>query len=233
MIAAAIVAAALLLQREPAGPRLVDGFESSRPWSAHPADGVKASLHADRGHTGRGLRLDFDFQGHGGYAIARRALDLDLPPNYSLSFWIRGRSPVNTLEFKLADSTGENVWWYTERDRSFPAGWERVTIRRRQITFAWGPKGGGELDHAASLELVITAGQGGGKGSVWFDDLVLTPLPEAGSNASPRWRARRRRCPGSAPAMRSMAIPSAPGAPRRSTRWSSPSTTGSSASSGA
>ncbi|MFN8650802.1 MAG: discoidin domain-containing protein [Gemmatimonadales bacterium] len=180
MIAAAMLAAALLLQRDSTGPRLVDGFESARAWSAHPADGVKASLHADRGHTGRGLRLDFDFQGHSGYAIARRALDLDLPANYSLSFWIRGPAPVNTLEFKLADSTGENVWWYTERDRTFRPGWERVTIRRRQITFAWGPKGGGDLTHAASLELVITAGQGGGKGSVWFDDLVLTPLPALG-----------------------------------------------------
>lgn len=186
MIAATLIAAALLLQqREVTGPRLVDGFESARAWSAHPADGVKASVHADRGHTGRGLRLDFDFQGHSGYAIARRSLDLDLPANYSLSFWIRGRSPVNTLEFKLADSTGENVWWYTERDRTFRPGWERVTIRRRQITFAWGPKGGGDLGHASSLELVITAGQGGGRGSIWFDDLVLTPLPDAGSNAAP------------------------------------------------
>ena len=87
---------------------------------------------------------------------------------------------MNTLEFKLVDSTGDNVWWYTERDRSFPAGWQRVTIRRRQIVFAWGPAGGGDLKRAASLELVITAGKGGGKGSVWFDDLVLTPLPNLG-----------------------------------------------------
>ncbi len=171
----------LATQRDSSGPRLLDGFEQLGGWSAHPADGVKATLYTDRGHTGLGMRMDFDFQGGGGYAIARRSLSLTLPGNYAISFWLRGPSPVNTLEFKLADSTGENVWWYTERDRSFPAGWQRVTIRRRQIAFAWGPLGGGELKQAASIELVITAGRGGGKGSVWFDDLVLTPLPDLGT----------------------------------------------------
>ncbi|HSB55207.1 MAG TPA: discoidin domain-containing protein [Gemmatimonadales bacterium] len=182
MIVPVLLLASLLAQRDSTGPRLVDGFEDARLWSAHPADGVKASVHSDRGHTGRGLRLDFDFQGGGGYAIARRTLPLDLPPNYALSFWIRGRALVNTLEFKLIDGSGENVWWYTERDRPFSGEWQRVTIRRRQISFAWGPLGGGELSHAAALELVVTAGQGGGRGSVWFDDLVLTPLPPPGRN---------------------------------------------------
>jgi len=169
-----------LAQRDSSEPELIDGFEQASAWSAHPADGVLATLHTDRGRTGQALRLDFDFQGGGGYAIARRALAIDLPANYAFTFWLRGTSPVNTLEFKLVDSTGENVWWYTERDRRFDGTWQRVTVRRRQIGFAWGPAGGGELRHPAALELVITAGRGGGRGSVWFDDLTLTPLPDLG-----------------------------------------------------
>ncbi len=182
---AALALASLLQGGTPTAPRLVDGFESARAWSAHPADGVRATVHPDRGRTGRGLRLDFDFQGGGGYAIARRALSLDLPSNYAWSFWIRGQAPANTLEFKLVDRTGENVWWYTERDRTFGGEWQRVTVRRRQISFAWGPLGGGELRQVAALELVITAGQGGGKGSIWFDDLALTPLPDVGPSTGP------------------------------------------------
>jgi hypothetical protein len=158
---------------------VVDRFEQIDAWSAHPADGVSLALRSDVGHTGRALRLDFAFPG-GGYAIARRAVSLDLPADYVFTFWIRGIAPPNTLEFKLIDQGGENVWWYTERDRVFDGGWHQVTIRRRQIGFAWGPRGGGALDHAAAIELVITAGRGGGKGTVWFDDLILTPLPESG-----------------------------------------------------
>ncbi len=158
--------------------RVIDTFDEVAPWSAHPADGVQLALHGDRGRQGGALRLDFSFGRGGGYAIARRAVNLDLPANYAFTFWIRGTAPVNTLEFKLIDDTGENVWWYTERDRSFTPGWQQITIRRRQVAFAWGPKGGGTIAHVAAIELVITAGQGGGGGSVWFDDLALTPLPE-------------------------------------------------------
>jgi len=163
----------------PAAPILVDGFERAEAWSAHPADGVRLTLAGDRGRTGRALRLDFAFSG-GGYAIARRATAIDLPANYAFSFWIRGEAKPNTLEFKLIDRSGENVWWYTEPDRVFDGAWHRIVVRKRQVRFAWGPKGGGDLDHVAAIELVITAGRGGGSGRIWFDDLTLTESPAAG-----------------------------------------------------
>jgi hypothetical protein len=162
-----------------AGPVLVDDFERAEAWSAHPADGVRLTLAGDRGKTGRALRLDFAFSG-GGYAIARRATAIDLPANYAFSFWIKGEAKPNTLEFKLIDRSGDNVWWYTEPDRVFDGAWHRVVVRKRQVRFAWGPKGGGDLDHVAAIELVITAGRGGGSGRIWFDDLALTPTPESG-----------------------------------------------------
>jgi hypothetical protein len=165
--------------------RVVDAFDEPARWSAHPADGVQLALRRDQGRQGGALRLDFSFGSGGGYAIARRAVDLDLPVNYAFTFWIRGAAPVNTLEFKLIDASGENVWWYTERDRTFSHGWQKITIRRRQVAFAWGPLGGGTLTHVAAIELVITAGRGGGGGSVWFDDLALTPLSEVVAPSGP------------------------------------------------
>ncbi len=161
-------------------PTLLDGFERRDAWSAHPADGVALTLAGDRGRTGRALRLDFSFTSGGGYAIARRAASVDLPANYAFSFWIKGEARPNTLEFKLIDRSGDNVWWYTEPDRVFDGAWHKITVRRRQIRFAWGPKGGGDLDHVAAIELVITAGRGGGSGRIWFDDLTLTPMPDLG-----------------------------------------------------
>ena len=144
MIAALLLVAGLGSQADTLAPRLLDDFERPEAWSAHPADGVRATLRGELGHRGHALRMDFDFQGGGGYAIARRALPVDLPANYAFSFWLRATGPANTLEFKLVDAAGENVWWYTERDRSFDGVWRRVTIRKRQITYAWGPQGGGE-----------------------------------------------------------------------------------------
>lgn len=180
-VLAAVLAAA---QADSLAPRLIDNFERVAGWTAHPADGVTLTLRSDAGHRGRAMRLDFAFAG-GGYAIARKALALNLPPNYAFSFWIRGEAAPNTLEFKLIDRSGENVWWYTERDVAFDGLWRRISIRRRQIAFAWGPAGGGELRRAAALEFVITAGAGGGSGSVWLDDLTLAPLPVPSGESRP------------------------------------------------
>lgn len=188
----------LLAQAPMDSARILDDFDNLARWSALPSDGVALTIGPDQGRTGpgRSMRLDFDFQGRGGYAIARRLLDLDLPENYEFSFWIRGDARPNTLEFKLADAGGENVWWYTRPNYEFPRQWEQVTIKRRHIHFAWGPAGGGELTHAASLELVITAAQGGA-GTVWIDDLRfrirepdrpydLTPRITASDGATPQ-----------------------------------------------
>jgi len=139
-------------------------------WTAHPADGVE--MHLSR--EGEVNRLDFDFHGHGGYAIARREVELELPANYQFTFRMRGDAPPETLEFKLV--RGDDVWWMNRRDFAFPREWQTVTTKKRQISFAWGPSGGGELRHINAMEVVVTAGSGG-KGTVWFTDPVLEELP--------------------------------------------------------
>ena len=165
---------------------VVDNFESTAGWKATPSDGVSLDLATDRGVNGSSMRLDFDFHGHGGYAVIHKDFKLTVPGNYEFSFYIRGEAPVNTLEFKLIDPTGDNVWWSNQPDFVFPKEWKRIVRKKRHITFAWGPIGGGELKNVAAIEFAITAGTGG-KGSVWIDDLRLTPLePEGPYTLTPK-----------------------------------------------
>ena len=154
---------------------VVDDFSDVADWTAHPADGVELTLGSDDVKEDPALRLDFHFQG-GGYAIARRDLELPLPENYAFTFRVRGDCPSNHLEFKLVDGSGENVWWHVERDVEFPAEYETFRIPKRKVQFAWGPRGGGEIDSVRAIEFAITAGSGG-TGTVWIDDLTLVPLP--------------------------------------------------------
>jgi hypothetical protein len=186
----ALALAALLLLSTPAAAATLDDFESVSAWSPHPSDGVKMALGQGAGLHGRALRLDFDFQHHAGYAIARRALDLDLPANYEITFALRADAPVNNLELKLIDATGDNVWWLNRRDFAYPRAWTEVATKKRQISFAWGPIGGGEIRHVAAIEIVVTASTGG-KGTVWLDDLALTELPPAAAGPVTHgpWRA--------------------------------------------
>jgi hypothetical protein len=167
----------LRAQAQTSVPTIVlDSFDSVTQWTATPADGVEMSIHSDSsGQHGKSMRLDFDFHGHGGYAVLHRALTFALPPNYEFSFAIRGDAPTNTLEFKLIDSTGENVWWSNNTNFAFPKDWKTITRKKRQISFAWGPTADKDLKRFAAIEFAITAGSGG-KGSVWLDDLAITPL---------------------------------------------------------
>ncbi|MHB0968758.1 MAG: galactose-binding domain-containing protein [Thermoanaerobaculia bacterium] len=170
----------------------LDDFESVSEWIAAPSKGVDLRIGTDAGTTGRAMRLDVDFRGGGGYAIARLPVALDLPDNYEFSFRIRGAIPVNTLEFKVVDETGDNVWWTTRPRWHFPGEWTRLRIKKRHLKFAWGPKGGGEITKTSALEIVVTAAEGG-RGTVWIDDLTFTPLlPERPYDLTPNmsWRGR-------------------------------------------
>lgn len=171
-----------------AAPVLVDDFEDVSRWSAHPADGVEMKLSADGPPGAAALRIDFRFARGGGYAVARRAVDLTLPDNYAFSFRIRGQAPSNNVEFKLIDSSGENVWWCNRRNVEFPPRWDTFTIKRRQIEFAWGPAGGGTISRVAAIEIAITAGSGG-QGTVWLDQLELRPLAPPRDDLAPLARA--------------------------------------------
>jgi hypothetical protein len=122
------------------------------------------------------LRVDFDFHGGGGYAVIRRELDLPLPEHYEFRWSMRATAPRNNLEFKLADASGDNVWWSNQRDFAFPRAWTTIVRKKRHITYAWGPLGGGELRRARAIEFAITAGEGG-RGTVWLDEMVLATLP--------------------------------------------------------
>jgi hypothetical protein len=205
-LAAVAPALAFAAARAPAAPANVttaalwrDDFEDAAAWSAHPADGVELELRSDEGVHGRALRADFRFAHGGGYAVLRRTVALDLPEDYEFRLRLRGRCRPNNLEFKLIDSTGDNVWWQNRRDVHFPADWDSIRIKRRQIQFAWGPAGGGTLRHVSAIEIAITAGEGG-EGSVWFDDLALVRREPPGPWTPPVASASSSR-PGTPPAL--------------------------------
>ncbi len=158
--------------------RTLDGFEDPASWKVVTADGVTLKVSAEPGRTGTCARLDYDFTRGSGYAIIRKKFDLPLSANYAFSYFVRGSGPRNTMEFKLVDPSGDNVWWVNRRDFEFPADWTRITLPKRKIGFAWGPAGAGTpLATAAFIEIVVTSSNGG-RGTVWLDDLSFEELPE-------------------------------------------------------
>jgi len=118
------------------------------------------------------LRLDWDFAGGGGFVVARRELRVTLPEVWALRLDLRGSGPRNRLEIKLADPSGENVWWYKLEDFALPPDWTPLVIRSRELEFAWGPQGGGAMTEVGAIEIALAAGPGG-KGVLSIANLVL------------------------------------------------------------
>lgn len=166
-------------------------------WTSTASDGVLARVEPASESADGALRLSFDFQGHGGYAGARRPFSVELPDNYELSFDIRGSAPTSDLQVKLLDASAENVWWFREREFRLPSEWTRLRFKKRELEFAWGPTAERQLRAPASLELVVTAGLGGGRGTLEVSNVELKPLPVPPAEPPPPMASATLSLPGS------------------------------------
>jgi hypothetical protein len=186
--------------------RILDDFDDPSSWTAAPSDGVKLTLSSDTGavesgkvlRSGKALRMDFDFGGHAGWAAVRKAFPIRLPKDWMINLRLKGETTPQTLEFKLLDRSGQNVWWSVRRPYEFPRDWTTLRIRKRHVSFAWGPAGGGQLSEVGFIEITVTAATGG-KGTVWLDELSLVDFPTAGKPPPPNAGASTS-APGSGPA---------------------------------
>ena len=158
--------------------RVIDDGTTPEAWTAAPSPGVALAIS----EHDAALRLDVDFGTGGGYAIARRAVRLDLPARYVLRYRLRATRPdgsetTQDLEVKLVDAAGENVWWHNRRAFRYPRTETALATRDRHVSFAWGPRGGGPPADIGSVEFVVTAVDGG-RVTVWLDDVTLESLPD-------------------------------------------------------
>ncbi|MFH7043183.1 hypothetical protein ABT392_12820 [Paucibacter sp. JuS9] len=187
----ALLACSLLLAGSPAlaaAPRLVADGSDIAQWKALASDQVRASLRRDSSDAS--LCLDYDFAGVSGYAVMRRALPLDWPRRFELVGTIKGSGATNDLQMKFVDASGDNVWWINRPNTALPARLTPMKIRERHVSFAWGPSEDKALRRTEALELVISAGREGGKGSLCLSSLTLV---ERAPDPSPWPEARQRR----------------------------------------
>ncbi len=156
---------------------ILEDFEQASGWSRNISDGVTLGLSADKGVTGNAIRIDYEFTGGTGFGGIQKLFPIDLPDNYEFTFWLRAESPANNFEIKFIDSTGNNVWWVNNRNYDFPHAWTKIRIKKRHISFAWGPAEDHDLKRIDRIEFTV-ASSVGGKGTLWLDDLKFRPLPQ-------------------------------------------------------
>lgn len=153
----------------------LDEFENKNGWDFIRSDGVNLNISNEEGLNGKAIRFDYDFTKGTGYGGIQKIFPIDLPDNYEFSFYLKAESPANNFEIKFIDSTGNNVWWVSNRNYDFPVEWKKITIKKRHIGFAWGPTSDQNLKRIDRIEFTI-ASFVGGKGTIWLDNLKFEPL---------------------------------------------------------
>jgi hypothetical protein len=156
--------------------RTLDEFENKEGWSFIRSDAVNLKLSAEKGIKGNAIRFDYDFTKGTGYGGIQKLFPIDLPDNFEFTFYVKAESPANNFEIKFIDSTGNNVWWVNNRNYEFPKEWKKIRIRKRNISFAWGPVTDHHLKRIDRIEFTISSFVGG-KGTIWLDELKFEPLP--------------------------------------------------------
>jgi len=161
--------------------KTLDDFSHPELWHAEGTDDISAALRPVADDHGRGLCLDFNFNGVSGGATLRRTLPISFPDNYALSFDLRGAMPANDLQVKLIDASGDNVWWFRREGFQPDSTWQTITADKRHIESAWGPAKDRTLRQTRTLEFTIYAGHGG-KGDWCVSNLRLMSLPASSTN---------------------------------------------------
>ena len=152
-------------------PKIIDDFNSLQGWKII-CEGLKISKK--KGVKKDCICLDYDLKGNREWVvISKEFLGLNMPKNYKITFYIKGTGLNNTLEFKLIDKKG-NVFWKKWTDFKFSDKWKKITIKKRDIRFGWGPDSHSALTDVAKIEFGISKGLGG-KGKFYIDQLVLIP----------------------------------------------------------
>lgn len=158
---------------------VLDDFESTQGWQNITSDeSVKIHTQTVPGKIGNALEIHFDFTKGSGFCGIQKQIPMELPDNFSFSFYLKGDAPVNNFEFKLVDASGDNVWWLNQRNYEFDKQWRRIIIKKRHIQFAWGPTNDKSLRKIDKIQFFIASATGGA-GSIYLDDFKFESLSVA------------------------------------------------------
>jgi len=149
--------------------KIIDSFNSTTGWERI---GSELNIINKKGVKGNCICIDYNLvEGSNYVVISKKFPEITLPENYEFTFYIKGDSPVNNLEFKLIDKNG-NVYWKKWDNFVFPEDWQKTVVRKRGIAFGWGPNPDKKLEKVDKIEFGISRGTGG-SGKVLIDELSL------------------------------------------------------------
>jgi hypothetical protein len=81
-----------------------ENFDNPDSWKINSSEGVEVTSKSDVGVSGKCISFDVNFTLGSGYGGVYELVDVELPQNYQLTFWVKAKDiPSNNFEIKLVD----------------------------------------------------------------------------------------------------------------------------------
>lgn len=152
--------------------KLIDNFDNLEGWRLI---GKRLKVTGEEGFEGNCLCLSYSLNKTETFVVISKEIPLTLPENYEFSFYIKGISPDDNLEFKLIDEEG-NTFWKKFDNFKFPNGWQKIVVTADEISFGWGSSPDKSLKEVRNIEFAVSYGSDG-EGKAYIDKLTMTALP--------------------------------------------------------
>lgn len=136
------------------------------------------SLETITVHSGsKAMKVDFNNGASPYYSQAKYAFPSTVPEDWNgfseLSVWYNVENNAGSAPLKIAivDIWGGNMYVYTVGVPQAGQGWQEAVIDLHAVLIP------DQLNHVGRVDLTMSAGYNG-KGTFYFDDITLTPIPE-------------------------------------------------------
>jgi hypothetical protein len=138
------------VKAEDISSKVIENFDTPEGWQTITAEGTRLILTAEKGFISDSLCLNYDLARTQRYVITSKEISLTLPSNYEFSFYVKTTGPDNNLEFKIVDDKG-NTFWKRWDSYKFGGEWQKITVSKEDISYAWGPEPEADLEKIKSV----------------------------------------------------------------------------------
>lgn len=140
----------------PANQQTLDALESTSGWDTTASSNGSASLTTVGGHSGNGMKIDYNFTADKAYIIARKTITAGQPEAFAA--WFYGDDTKNVWKFRYQDSKGET--FQTDLG-NVASGWnyKQFILEKDSAWVSW--DGDGKIDYPVSFNSFVVDRQGG------------------------------------------------------------------------
>lgn len=155
----------------------LDNMDAVTGWNTYQDNTVVNTVASVEGQTGNALEITYAMNTGSWLGISKTPAATDLSGMTSLRFRVKGTGTGNTIQVKIADTTGRVFGANLTTPLSNASDWTTVEIQKTDFAYFWGGANSSmDWAHIQTLDFALSGASGAG---TMLIDTVETGVPDA------------------------------------------------------